>query len=137
MQRRCYLMEKSPVYAEVILNRWSKLTGVRSVSGGGRSGNWRQSRALIDARPGTIPIKMKQIESGDILISPDEANEYRAAADFLREHSEILIDFSKPIPIEHAMCLKWCQVGLQGDFDTLTLALAEFDRMIAVMDTRH
>ena len=27
MQRRCYLMEKSPVYAEVILNRWSKLTG--------------------------------------------------------------------------------------------------------------
>ena len=28
MQRRCYLMEKSPVYAEVILNRWSKLTGL-------------------------------------------------------------------------------------------------------------
>lgn len=27
MQRRCYGMEKSPVYAEVILNRWSKLTG--------------------------------------------------------------------------------------------------------------
>ncbi len=27
MQRRCFLMEKSPVYAEVILNRWSKLTG--------------------------------------------------------------------------------------------------------------
>jgi DNA modification methylase len=26
MQRRCFLMEKSPVYAEVILNRWSKLT---------------------------------------------------------------------------------------------------------------
>ena len=28
MKRRCYLMEKSPVYAEVILNRWSKLTGL-------------------------------------------------------------------------------------------------------------
>ncbi|MFZ1074985.1 MAG: DNA methyltransferase [Minisyncoccia bacterium] len=28
MQRRCYLMEKSPVYAEVILNRWSRLTGL-------------------------------------------------------------------------------------------------------------
>ena len=28
MQRRCYLMEKSPVYAEVILNRWSKATGL-------------------------------------------------------------------------------------------------------------
>ena len=27
MSRRCYLMEKSPVYAEVILNRWKKLTG--------------------------------------------------------------------------------------------------------------
>jgi DNA modification methylase len=27
MQRRCFLMEKSSVYAEVILNRWSKLTG--------------------------------------------------------------------------------------------------------------
>jgi len=29
MHRRCYLMEKSPVYAEVILNRWSKLTGIK------------------------------------------------------------------------------------------------------------
>ena len=28
MHRRCFLMEKSPVYAEVILNRWSKLTGL-------------------------------------------------------------------------------------------------------------
>ncbi len=27
MARRCYLMEKSPVYAQVILNRWEKLTG--------------------------------------------------------------------------------------------------------------
>jgi DNA modification methylase len=27
MHRRCYLMEKSPVYAQVILNRWSKVTG--------------------------------------------------------------------------------------------------------------
>jgi len=27
LKRRCYLMEKSPVYAEVILNRWEKLTG--------------------------------------------------------------------------------------------------------------
>lgn len=29
MNRRCYGMEKSPVYAEVILNRWSKLTGLK------------------------------------------------------------------------------------------------------------
>jgi DNA modification methylase len=28
MQRRCYVMEKSPVYTEVILNRWTKLTGL-------------------------------------------------------------------------------------------------------------
>lgn len=28
MKRRCYLMEKSPVYAEVIRNRWEKLTGL-------------------------------------------------------------------------------------------------------------
>lgn len=27
MNRRCFLMEKSPVYAEVILNRWSRVTG--------------------------------------------------------------------------------------------------------------
>lgn len=27
LNRRCFLMEKSPVYAEVILNRWAKLTG--------------------------------------------------------------------------------------------------------------
>ena len=27
MNRRCYLMEKSPVYAEVIKHRWERLTG--------------------------------------------------------------------------------------------------------------
>ncbi|MHB1117924.1 MAG: site-specific DNA-methyltransferase [Minisyncoccota bacterium] len=31
MHRRCYLMEKSPVYAEVIKNRWEKLTGKKAV----------------------------------------------------------------------------------------------------------
>lgn len=31
MKRRCYLMEKSPVYAEVIKNRWEKLTGEKGV----------------------------------------------------------------------------------------------------------
>ena len=30
MKRRCYLMEKSPVYAEVIRNRWEKLTGLKT-----------------------------------------------------------------------------------------------------------
>ena len=30
MQRRCYLMEKSPVYAEVIKRRWEKLTGKKA-----------------------------------------------------------------------------------------------------------
>ncbi len=29
MKRRCNIMEKSPVYAEVILNRWTKLTGLK------------------------------------------------------------------------------------------------------------
>lgn len=31
MNRRCYLMEKSPVYAEVIRKRWEKLTGKKAV----------------------------------------------------------------------------------------------------------
>lgn len=31
MQRRCYIMEKSPVYAEVILKRWERETGKRPV----------------------------------------------------------------------------------------------------------
>ncbi|MFC1622610.1 site-specific DNA-methyltransferase [Patescibacteria group bacterium] len=31
MKRKCYLMEKSPVYAEVIRNRWEKLTGQKAV----------------------------------------------------------------------------------------------------------
>ena len=30
MKRRCYLMEKSPVYAEVIRDRWQKLTGLKA-----------------------------------------------------------------------------------------------------------
>lgn len=29
--RRCFLMEKSPVYAEVILNRWEKMTGKKRI----------------------------------------------------------------------------------------------------------
>jgi DNA modification methylase len=31
MKRRCYTMEKSPVYAEVIRRRWEKLTGLKAV----------------------------------------------------------------------------------------------------------
>ena len=30
MKRRCFLMEKSPVYAEVIKRRWQKLTGLKA-----------------------------------------------------------------------------------------------------------
>ncbi|MBU1164625.1 ParB N-terminal domain-containing protein [Patescibacteria group bacterium] len=30
MKRRCYLMEKSPIYSEVIRNRWEKLTGLKA-----------------------------------------------------------------------------------------------------------
>lgn len=30
MNRRCYLMEKSPVYTEVIIKRWEKLTGLKA-----------------------------------------------------------------------------------------------------------
>lgn len=29
LQRRCYIMEKSPVYAEVAMKRWEKLTGLK------------------------------------------------------------------------------------------------------------
>ena len=31
LKRRCYIMEKSPVYAEVALKRWEKLTGLKRV----------------------------------------------------------------------------------------------------------
>ncbi len=31
MKRRCYVMEKCPIYAEVIKNRWEKLTGNKAV----------------------------------------------------------------------------------------------------------
>lgn len=30
MKRRCYVMEKSPVYTEVIIKRWEKLTGLKA-----------------------------------------------------------------------------------------------------------
>lgn len=30
MKRRCYIMEKSPVYTEVIKNRWEKFTGLKA-----------------------------------------------------------------------------------------------------------
>jgi DNA modification methylase len=40
LQRRCYIMEKSPVYAEVALKRWEKLTGQKRklVAGGASDG---------------------------------------------------------------------------------------------------
>jgi DNA modification methylase len=31
LSRRCFIMEKSPVYSEVIMNRWEKLTGKKRV----------------------------------------------------------------------------------------------------------
>lgn len=31
MGRKCFIMEKSPIYAEVILNRWEKMTGKKRV----------------------------------------------------------------------------------------------------------
>ena len=31
MKRRCYVMEKSPVYAEVIKKRWENLTGLKGI----------------------------------------------------------------------------------------------------------
>jgi DNA modification methylase len=31
MKRRCYLIEKSPVYSEVIIKRWEKLTGQKAI----------------------------------------------------------------------------------------------------------
>jgi DNA modification methylase len=31
LKRRCFIMEKSPVYAEVILNRWEKMTGKKRI----------------------------------------------------------------------------------------------------------
>ena len=31
MGRRCYIMEKSPVYTEVILKRWEKTTGKKPI----------------------------------------------------------------------------------------------------------
>ena len=39
MKRKCYIMEKSPVYAEVIRNRWEKLTGLKAVK---INGKWHQ-----------------------------------------------------------------------------------------------
>lgn len=38
MKRRCYLMEKSPIYAEVIRKRWEKLTNKKAIKleGGGK-----------------------------------------------------------------------------------------------------
>ena len=31
MQRRCFIMEKSPIYAEVIKKRWENLTGKKAI----------------------------------------------------------------------------------------------------------
>jgi len=36
MKRRCFIMEKSPVYAEVIRSRWEKLTGKKAIKIGGK-----------------------------------------------------------------------------------------------------
>jgi hypothetical protein len=82
-------------------------------------------------------MSMQQLESGDWLIPEDERDEYVAAAASMREHMEILVDITKPLPVEHAMYLKFCQVCVMKDFDTVKLALAEFDRIMAEVTTSH
>lgn len=37
LKRRCFLMEKSPVYSEVIRNRWEKFTGKKAIKIGGKN----------------------------------------------------------------------------------------------------
>lgn len=41
MKRRCFIMEKCPIYAEVIIKRWEKLTGLKAkkINGDGASKN--------------------------------------------------------------------------------------------------
>ena len=41
LKRRCYIMEKSPIYTEVIKNRWEKFTGLKAtkINGNGASKN--------------------------------------------------------------------------------------------------
>lgn len=43
LQRRCYTMEKSPVYAEVALKRWEKLTGQKRIKVNGSQSGKRKS----------------------------------------------------------------------------------------------
>lgn len=45
LSRRCYLMEKSPVYAEVAMKRWEKLTGKKRVKVDGPQQSSSQGKA--------------------------------------------------------------------------------------------
>jgi DNA modification methylase len=45
LKRRCYIMEKSPTYAEVALKRWEKLTGLKRVKLNGKQTGSNQSSA--------------------------------------------------------------------------------------------
>jgi hypothetical protein len=80
---------------------------------------------------------MELLESGDWLIPEGERDEYRVAAARMLETMEIFVDITKPICVEHAMYLKFCQICVMKDFDTAERAIAEFDRIIAETTTRH
>ena len=60
-----------------------------------------------------------QLETGEYLLSPEQAQELRAAADALRDLGRPPIDLSRPITFDLWLDLVIAQASLDGDEDTV------------------
>ncbi len=62
MKRRCNIMEKSPIYAEVIKNRWEKLTGRERSKNIMKNKKKRDGDQLKEKLPGLLELHAKKLE---------------------------------------------------------------------------
>ena len=64
------------------------------------------------------------LESGMLLLSPEEAASYRAAAARLHESCQFSLDLKKPITIEDWLFLWLADAALKGDLSNLDRTIA-------------
>lgn len=72
-----------------------------------------------------------QLEAGEYLLSPEQAQELRAAADRLRDLGRPPIDLTRPISFDQWFDLVVAQAVLDGDEDTVDTIIGFIEAELA------
>ena len=78
-----------------------------------------------------------QLETGEFLLSAEQVQELRPAADALREHGLRWIDLTRPITFEDWFDLVVAQATLDGDGETVDYLCDLLDAEIAKRKRRN